>query len=86
MIQTWQPWVNSTGPRTAKGKAKASKNAAKGGIRPLLRLIDGLLRKQQQSLDELSAEFYDALADQLITAALDGDIRAIQKMTAVIDE
>ena len=49
-------------------------------------MIDRLLRKQQQSLDELSAEFYDSLADRLVDAALDGDFRAIQKIAEAIDE
>jgi hypothetical protein len=31
LITGWQPWRASTGPRTADGKAKAAKNADKGG-------------------------------------------------------
>jgi hypothetical protein len=86
LIRTWQPWTNSTGPRTAEGKAKSSQNAFKSGSRPLFRKIDRLLRKQQQSLDELSAEYYDALADRLVNAAMDGDFRAIQIIAETIDE
>ncbi len=86
MIQTWQPWQQSTGPRTPEGKAESSKNAFKGGIRPLLRMIDRTLRKQQQSLDELSAEIYDSMADRLVDAALDGDFRAIEKIADAIDD
>ena len=86
LIQTWQPWANSTGPRTAEGKAKSSQNAFKSGSRPLFRMIDRLLRKQQQSLDELSSEFYDSMAERLIDAGLDGDFRAIQEITEAIDE
>ncbi len=73
MIQTWQPWVNSTGPITPEGKAKASQNAFKGGIRPQLRMIARVLRDQQQLLNELSAEFYDSMAERLVDAAFDGD-------------
>ena len=86
LIQTWQPWTNSTGPRSAEGKAKSSQNAFKGGIRPLFRLLDGLLRKQQQSLDDVLADFYGSAADSLVDAALDGDLQAIQEIAQAIDE
>ena len=49
-------------------------------------MIDRLLRKQQQSLDELSAEYYDAMADRIVAAALDGDFQSIQKIAEAIDE
>ena len=49
-------------------------------------MIDRLLRKQQQSLDELSADFYGSVADSLVDAALDGDFRAIQEIAEAIDE
>ena len=86
MIQNWQPWANSTGPRTHEGKARSSQNAFKGGTRPLFRMIDRVLRKQQQSLDELSADFYNSVADRLVDAALDGDFRAIREIARAIDE
>ncbi len=86
LIGNWNPWEKSTGPRTAEGKAKSSQNAFKGGIRPLLRMIDRTLRKQQQSLDELSAEFHNSVADRLVDAALDGDFRAIQEIARAVDE
>lgn len=38
-IRRWKPWEKSTGPRTAEGKAKASRNAFKGAWRPRLRAI-----------------------------------------------
>ncbi len=31
-IKHWKPWEKSTGPKTPKGKAKASLNALKTGI------------------------------------------------------
>lgn len=31
MITAWQPWQASTGPRTADGKTKVSRNADQGG-------------------------------------------------------
>ncbi len=85
-IQTWQPWTNSTGPRTSAGKAKSAQNAFKGGIRPQLRNIAKVLRSQQQSLDELSTEDYDSMAETLVAAALDGDSWAIQEIAKAMDE
>lgn len=32
-IKSWQPWANSTGPKTDTGKAKASQNSFKHGVR-----------------------------------------------------
>ena len=49
-------------------------------------MIDKTLRKQQQSLDELLTGDYDSMADRLVDAALDGDLRAIQEIAEVIDE
>lgn len=31
LITTWQPWRASTGPQSADGKAKVSRNADQGG-------------------------------------------------------
>jgi hypothetical protein len=31
LIARWKPWQAATGPRTADGKAKAARNADKGG-------------------------------------------------------
>jgi len=49
LIRRWQPWTRSTGPRTAAGKAKASRNAWKGGhwqqIRELRRLLNAEIRE-----------------------------------------
>ena len=55
-------------------------------MRPQLRRIAKALNKNQEALDELSTEDYDAMADALVAAALDGDFRAIQKIAEAIDE
>lgn len=86
LIQTWQPWIKSTGPRTVQGKAKAAQNAFKGGIRPQLRLIAKALRKQRKSQHELSKMVYDAMAETVVAAALDGNSLAIQEIARAIDE
>ncbi|GAB1387354.1 hypothetical protein MASR1M59_25020 [Melaminivora sp.] len=46
LIRQWQPWKQSTGPQTAEGKARSSRNAYKGGYRQQL----------QQLTQELNAE------------------------------
>ena len=45
MIHTWKPWERSTGPKTAEGKAKVSRNPWKGGERAALRRLSRLLRE-----------------------------------------
>ena len=44
LIRNWKPWERSTGPKSAEGKVAVSQNAYKGGTRPMLRLLAGLLR------------------------------------------
>lgn len=47
-IRQWQPWKKSTGAKTPKGKAIASRNAFKGGVRPMIRGMSALLREQRE--------------------------------------
>ena len=44
-IRAWQPWKRATGPRTVKGKAKASRNAYAGAVRLKLRELGRALRE-----------------------------------------
>lgn len=53
LIKKWKPWEKSTGPNSAEGKVKASRNAYKGGVRPQLREVSKVLREQQQFLNDL---------------------------------
>ena len=50
LIKTWKPWEQSTGPRTEEGKAKASKNAFKGCLRPALRELARVLQEQYEPI------------------------------------
>lgn len=50
-IRTCRPWERSTGPRTAEGKARASRNAWKGGHRPLLRVLAKALAEHSDALN-----------------------------------
>jgi hypothetical protein len=44
-IQRWRPWEQSTGPRSPEGKARSSRNADRGGIRPYMRQVARALRE-----------------------------------------
>jgi hypothetical protein len=47
LIAAWQPWRSSTGPRSADGKAKVSRNADQGGDA-------GRTARLQRAQDELA--------------------------------
>jgi hypothetical protein len=51
LIRNWKPWERSTGPRTVKGKVRVSRNAYRGGVRPMLRDLAKALRQQHDELD-----------------------------------
>ena len=65
LIRTWQPWAQSTGPRTAEGKAQAAENARafhgwtpelqamRDEVRAFTRYAADLLRQQAETRDEL---------------------------------
>jgi hypothetical protein len=50
-IRAWSPWAKSTGPRTAEGKAVASRNGWKGGHREMLRELARMLAEHREHLD-----------------------------------
>lgn len=50
LIHSWQPWTQSTGAKTAKGKAICSQNVIVGK------------RNKQKALEQAMREFYAALA------------------------
>lgn len=52
-IRRWAPWNQSTGPRTADGKARASRNAYKGGVRQQMRMLGRALREHGHMLGDL---------------------------------
>ena len=53
LIRNWRPWEQSTGPQTEQGKARAARNAYKGGIRPQLRELGRLLNEQRAALKRI---------------------------------
>ena len=58
LIRSWKPWERSSGPRTAKGKARSARNAWKGGtsvmLRTMRRLVNAEVRGAQRLLDAIS--------------------------------
>ena len=59
LIRTWKPWQQSTGPRTAEGKARAAARGDKSGQwrkqRELTKALNELLRTQRESLRRVSS-------------------------------
>lgn len=53
-IRRWKPWGQATGPRTAEGKARSTRNAYRGGhwreLRELSKAMNALLRAQRDGL------------------------------------
>ena len=45
-IRQWQPWLKSTGAKTAEGKGVISRNAYKGGHRPYMRQVSRELTEE----------------------------------------
>ena len=54
-IKRWRPWDKSTGPVTAEGKAKVSRNAFKGGHREIMRQLGNLLAEQRRVVRDVTA-------------------------------
>ena len=52
-IAQWQPWQHSTGAKTIEGKAIASQNAFKGGVRQQLKDINQQLKDAKVVLSEI---------------------------------
>jgi hypothetical protein len=50
-ILHWEPWKSSSGPTTAAGKARSSRNAFKGGERTALREELTRIREMMRDLD-----------------------------------
>lgn len=59
LIQRWQPWKNSTGPRSKEGKRVVARNARKHGMRSAewnaeRRAINEALREMQECRNEIN--------------------------------
>ena len=58
----------------------------KGAERIVLRRLAKALNRNQEVLDELSAEDLDSMAETVVAAALNGNIWAVQVIARAIDE
>ena len=54
LIRQWQPWKESTGPRTPEGKAASSRNAWQGGQRAQLRELSKMVNAEVRAARELA--------------------------------
>lgn len=57
-IRRWKPWANSTGPKTAAGKARAAQNAAKPHtchIRHAEKLVKNAMAAQARYITDIKA-------------------------------
>ena len=56
LIQSWKPWLKSTGAKTPEGKARSSKNATKTGksleVRELIKYLNRLMREQKKLIGQ----------------------------------
>ena len=56
-IQRWKPWEQSSGPKTAEGKAVAARNAYTGGdwkkMRAWKKAMNELLRTHREQLSRV---------------------------------
>jgi hypothetical protein len=55
-IKEWQPWKNSSGPKSAAGKQRVSQNAFKGGLRSKERAENREYRKTKRLIDAMLLE------------------------------
>ena len=53
-IRRWQPWERSTGPRTADGKTRSSRNAYRGGTRPQFRALVKALNEAMREVSSIT--------------------------------
>lgn len=52
-IKSWKPWEQSTGPRSAEGKARVARNAWRGGHRGKLRELATMVNAEIRAAREL---------------------------------
>lgn len=55
LIRTWQPWQQSTGPKSVESKARVATNAWRGGHRAQLRELSKLVNAEIQKARKLAS-------------------------------
>ena len=57
LIRTWKPWEQSTGAKTAAGKAVVSRNGWKGDhrrqVREMTRLVNQEIRRAKETISAI---------------------------------
>ena len=53
LIKSWQPWKQSTGPKSVEGKVRVATNAWRGGHRAQLRELSKLVNAEVRASREL---------------------------------
>lgn len=81
-IQAWQPWQHSTGATTATGKATISRNAYRGGTRPLIRFTRWVYRAIEcpENLTPEIVDWAKQRSDTLLTGNIDYRSTSITKL------
>ena len=54
LIRQWKPWAKSTGPRSAEGRQRVSKNAWTGGHRAQLRELSKIVNAEVEQARDLT--------------------------------
>ena len=83
LIQTWQPWNQSTGSKTIEGKAKVSQNALKSGnytaaaieadrehremMRQHRQVFNDFINASQEYLDLVSQHRYEEMLEKIMS-------------------
>ena len=65
-IRGWRPWEQSTGPRSAEGKASVSRNADNGGKREAMRQLSREMRAMMAEHGEVLETVRIALSVDLL--------------------
>lgn len=79
-IHAWQPWQQSTGAKSATGKAIVSRNAYRGGSRPFIRFAKWIFWAIDHP-ETLTPEIVEA-AKLRCNELVDGNIGWLDKVNA----
>jgi hypothetical protein len=82
-IRAWQPWQHSTGPKSAIGKSKVSRNAYRGGSRQLARFIRWMFKAIDHP-ETLTPEIIEA-AKIRCNKLIGGNVGWLNKINAELD-
>lgn len=56
LIRKWKPREKSTGPKSRLGKSVATRNAWKGGVRPMIRQLSKALREHASAINKVATD------------------------------